>query len=156
MSLSAKQKRFAEEYSVDHNGSAAAVRAGYAERTARQAGSRLLATVSVRQLVARLDSEKRVALGLEGAAELAEVGELLAAARVLQPRIWKGRPVVYTDPHSGEVKTVTEFRAAALAGRLAELKVRLAGLLEPRSGGPVFGEVVYKLTLDRDLSEEEG
>jgi hypothetical protein len=47
-----------------------------------------------------------------------------------------------------------EFVAAALAGRLAELKVRLAGLLEAKSSVAVFGEVTYKLTLDRDLSDD--
>jgi len=52
------------------------------------------------------------------------------------------------------VRVVTEFRAPALAGRLAELKVRLAGLLEAKSSVAVFGEVVYRLVLDRDLSEE--
>jgi len=54
----------------------------------------------------------------------------------------------------GVVRVVTEFRAPALAGRLAELKVRLAGLLEAKSSVAVFGEVVYRLVLDRDLSEE--
>ncbi len=49
MGLSAKQKRFAHEYSVDHNGSQAAIRAGYAEKSARYSGSRLLANVAVRQ-----------------------------------------------------------------------------------------------------------
>ena len=40
--LSAKHKRFAEEYSVDHNATAAAIRAGYAESRARQTGSEML------------------------------------------------------------------------------------------------------------------
>jgi hypothetical protein len=148
-----KQKRFAHEYSVDHNGAQAAIRAGYAEARARHTASRLLANVAVKQIVAKLDGEKLAALGIEGTAALEHVDELLAEARVLQPKIWKGRPVTWTD-EAGEVRVVTEFRAAALAGRLAELKVRLAGLLEAKSSVAVFGEVVYKLSLDRDLSDD--
>lgn len=151
MSLSAKQKRFAQEYSVDHNGAAAAVRAGYAERTARQAGSRLLANVAVKQLVAKLDGEKRAELSIESAEVLEQLKWLYEQASELLPRVWKGEPVVYTDPETGEEKTITEFRAPALAGRLAELQVRLAGLLEARSTTEVFGEVTYKLDLGRNL-----
>ncbi len=115
----------------------------------------MLANVAVKQLVAKLDAEKSAALGVEGKAAFEHVAELLAEARVLQPKVWKGRPVTWTD-EAGDVHVVTEFRAAALAGRLAELQVRLAGLLEARSSVAVFGEVTYKLTLDRDLSEESG
>ena len=148
-----RQRRFAEEYSVDHNGAQAAIRAGYAVARARHTASRLLANVAVKQLVAKLDAEKGAELGIEGAAELEELVSLLAEARVLQPKVWKGVPVTWVD-EEGVVRVVTEFRAPALAGRLAELKVRLAGLLEAKSSVAVFGEVVYRLVLDRDLSEE--
>lgn len=40
--LSAKQKRFVEEYAVDCNASAAARRAGYSQKTAKETGYRLL------------------------------------------------------------------------------------------------------------------
>ena len=153
--MNKRQERFAHEYSVDHNATQAAVRAGYSERTAAQSGARVLANVAVRQLVIKLDERKNAALGVEGVEAVRVVGELLAEARVLQPKIWKGEPVTYVDPESGEVRVAVEFVAAALAGRLAELEVRLAGLLEAKSSVAVFGEVVYKLTLDRDLSEEQ-
>jgi len=48
--------------------------------------------------------------GIEGTAELEQLVSLLAQARVLQPKIWKGKPVTYTDD-TGEEKTVTEFRS---------------------------------------------
>ena len=47
------------------------------------------------------------------------------------------------------------FRSAAVAVRALELKLRLAGLDKARATES-FGEVVFKLKLDRDLSEEEG
>ncbi len=154
--MNKRQERFAHEYSVDHNATKAAVRAGYSERTAAQSGARVLANVSVKQLIIKLDGVKAAALGVEGVDAVRVVDELLAVARVVQPKIWKGAPVVYTDPESGEVRVAVEMVAPALAGRLAELQVRLAGLLEAKSSVAVFGEVVYKLTLDRDLSEEAG
>jgi phage terminase small subunit len=152
--MNARQKRFAHEYSTDHNGAAAATRAGYSARTAKQTASRMMKNVAVKQLVAKLDAEKRDELGIERTAVLEELESLLAEARELVPKIWKGAPVVYTDPESGEVKTITQFRSASAAGRLAELRVRLAGLLEAKSSVPVFGEVIYKLELDRNLEEE--
>ncbi len=116
----------------------------------------MLANVAVKQLVARLDERKRDELSIESAEVLEQLKWLYEHASELLPRVWKGKPVVCTDPETGEVMTITEFRSAALAGRLAELMVRLAGLLEARSSVAVFGEVTYKLELDRDLSEEEG
>jgi hypothetical protein len=114
-----------------------------------------LANVAVRQLVARLDERKRDELSIESAEVLEQLKWLYEHASELLPRVWKGRPVTWTD-EAGDVHVVTEFRSAALAGRLAELMVRLAGLLEARSSVAVFGEVVYKLSLDRTLEEGEG
>lgn len=39
MKLTAKQKRFCEEYLIDLNATQAAIRAGYSKKTARQAGA---------------------------------------------------------------------------------------------------------------------
>lgn len=51
MPLTAKQEAFVREYLVDHNGTQAAIRAGYSERTANEQASRLLANVNVRAAV---------------------------------------------------------------------------------------------------------
>ena len=45
--LSEKQKRFAQEYLIDLNATAAAKRAGYSPKTASEQGARLLANVNV-------------------------------------------------------------------------------------------------------------
>lgn len=50
-----KRRKFAIEYSVDHNATQAAVRAGYNERTAYSQGSRLLKNVEVRR---EIDSQR--------------------------------------------------------------------------------------------------
>ena len=52
--LTPKQERFAEEFIVDRNNTAAAKRAGYSERTAESQGSRLLRNVNVASRIAEL------------------------------------------------------------------------------------------------------
>lgn len=49
--LNPKQKRFAQEYVVDMNGTQAAIRAGYSKKTAGQIAERMLKKVEVRELV---------------------------------------------------------------------------------------------------------
>jgi phage terminase small subunit len=50
-SLTPRQERFVEEYLVDLNGTQAAIRAGYAARTANREGARLLSKAVVRARV---------------------------------------------------------------------------------------------------------
>ncbi|KWC78892.1 terminase small subunit [Burkholderia cepacia] len=50
--LNAKQRVFVNEYIVDLNATAAARRAGYSERTARQQGNRLLTNADVQAAIA--------------------------------------------------------------------------------------------------------
>ena len=49
MSLTPKQQRFCEEYLIDLNGTQAAIRAGYSEKTAEVQGSRLLSNAKVKE-----------------------------------------------------------------------------------------------------------
>lgn len=56
--LTAKRQRFAQEYVIDLNGTAAARRAGYSERTANEQAARLLANASVQAEVSRLMAER--------------------------------------------------------------------------------------------------
>ena len=48
--LTDKQKIFVAEYLIDQNATQAAIRAGFSENGARQAGSRLLSNVDIRSL----------------------------------------------------------------------------------------------------------
>jgi len=68
VSLNLKQRRFAEEYVVDHNATQAAIRAGYSEHTATEQGSRLLTNVHVQRWIA--DHTQKVTTRLELTAEL--------------------------------------------------------------------------------------
>lgn len=49
--LTPKQQRFVQEYLKDHNGTQAAIRTGYSERTAKQQGSGLLTNAHVQAAV---------------------------------------------------------------------------------------------------------
>ena len=152
--MNQKQKRFAEEYVVDHNAAAAAIRAGYTESRARQTGSEMLAKPDVAQLVAKLDVEKAEELGLEAREVIKEILDVYEQAVQQQPRIWKGNPVTWTD-QSGETHLVTDFRSAALAARMLELLFKHAGFDVFHTAAEHTGDVVYTLKLDRDLSVED-
>jgi phage terminase small subunit len=58
MALTDKQELFAKEYIVDLNATQAAIRAGYSERTANEQGARLLANVSIQELIQKLMDER--------------------------------------------------------------------------------------------------
>lgn len=51
MTLTNKQKRFVYEYLIDSNGTQAAIRAGYSEKTAQEQSSRLLSNVMVQEII---------------------------------------------------------------------------------------------------------
>jgi hypothetical protein len=94
--LTPKQQRFVQEYLQDHNGTQAAIRAGYSDKTAKQQGSRLLtepriqaavragqrkvakkAEVTVDSLMAELEQARKLALkeGQASAAVTATMGK---------------------------------------------------------------------------------
>lgn len=53
-SLTDKRARFVEEYMLDLNATQAAIRAGYSEKTARQAGDRLLSNVDIQKALTEM------------------------------------------------------------------------------------------------------
>ena len=62
--LSRKYERFCQEYVIDYNGTKAAVRAGYAEKSARQQASRLLALDEILERIQELQTEQVKRLGV--------------------------------------------------------------------------------------------
>lgn len=94
--ITGRQKRFAEEYVLDHNGAAAAVRAGYAPASAKVTACRLLNQRAIQEVVNEHEhaietelqmSRNRVINGLLSAIEMAEAkadaGSLIAGWREL-------------------------------------------------------------------------
>lgn len=58
MALTAKQKRFCDEYLIDLNATQAAIRAGYSAATAREQAARLLTKVIVKEYIQQLQTER--------------------------------------------------------------------------------------------------
>jgi phage terminase small subunit len=56
--LTKKQKAFCREYVVDYNGTQAAIRAGYSEKTANEQAAQLLAKLSIQDFVKELQNEQ--------------------------------------------------------------------------------------------------
>ena len=77
MKLTEKQKAFVKEYLVDLNATQAAIRAGYSEKTARQAGHRMLTNVDIQQAIqaAQKKREQKLEITQESVVqELAKIG----------------------------------------------------------------------------------
>lgn len=61
--LTAKQDRFCDEYLIDCNGTQAAIRSGYSERTANRIASQLLAKKEIQEAIA--ERQKRLSENLD-------------------------------------------------------------------------------------------
>lgn len=74
--LTDKQELFAREYLKDLNGTQAAIRAGYSEKTANEQASRLLANVNVQKFVAELKAARVEQTGIDAAYVLRRLVEI--------------------------------------------------------------------------------
>lgn len=91
--LTRKQQTFVAEYLRDMNATAAAVRAGYSRRTARQIGAENLSKPYIAKAIAELMERRAEATGVEAARVLqelariafADIGQLFDAAGKLKP-----------------------------------------------------------------------
>lgn len=84
--LTARQQRFVEEYPIDCNGSAAAIRAGYEPHSAKNQASRLLTNEYVQEAI----QKRREAISAK--AELS-VASILESLKVIQRRCLQNEPV---------------------------------------------------------------
>jgi phage terminase small subunit len=124
--VNALQRRFAEEFVTDHHGQNAAIRAGYSAKRARHTASELLARPDVAAYVAELETGTREALG------------------VTHLDVVQGFWGYHERALAGEVP-------ASVGVRGLELVAKSLGMFVERSTVEHSGEVVYTLTLDRDL-----
>lgn len=74
--ITPKKAMFAKEYLIDLNGTRAAIRAGYSKRTANEQASRLLADVSVQQLIQQAMKERATRTELTADRVLLEIQKL--------------------------------------------------------------------------------
>lgn len=72
--LTPKQQRFVEEYLVDLNATAAAIRAGYSEKTARQVASQNLSKLNIQAAIAEAKANRSERTGIDADRTLTELG----------------------------------------------------------------------------------
>lgn len=111
-SLNAKQEAFCREYIIDLNGTQAAIRAGYSEKTAQEQSSRLLSNVKVSDRVAELKRERSSRVQIDA-------DWVLMAAKRVYDRCMQEEPVLEKDgthvmckTESGDIAAAYTFNAA--------------------------------------------
>ena len=128
--IDTRQKRFCEEYLIDLNATQAAIRAGYAKRSARQIASRLLTNDDIRAYIAELQKERMVRTEITADYVLAGIKE--TAERCLQrsPVMewdYEARALVQKKDEQGQ--GVWEFDSTG-ANRAFELLGKHIGIFE--------------------------
>jgi len=77
--LTPKMLRFCREYIIDYNGTKAAIRSGYSQKTANEQAAQLLAKLSIQEEISRLKNEQYKRLQMSADEVLAELS-LIARA----------------------------------------------------------------------------
>jgi len=140
--LTDKQERFVNEYLIDQNASAAAIRAGYAEGNSRSQGADLLRNPAVKarvreelaSLFGRLKISAFSLLQERARAAFFDPGKLFDASgkpiplHELDPDTRAALQIAYSERSNGE--TVTRVRQPSRAPALAALEKRYAQFLE--------------------------
>ena len=80
--MNARQTRFVQEYLVDRNGAAAAIRAGYSPRTARQIAYEILTRPDVAEAVGQGEAKLAAEAELSRAAVMKGLQEAIEIARL--------------------------------------------------------------------------
>lgn len=136
--LTPQQELFCAEYLVDYNGTKAAQRAGYAEKTAAAQASRLLKNVNILSRVRALQKERLEKLAVTQESVLLNLLEVY-------DRCMQKKPVYEWDYETGQYKETGEYafdskgalRALELIGRHLAMftqKVEHSGSVETGNG----------------------
>lgn len=106
MALTPKQQRFVAEYTVDFNATAAAIRAGYSEKTAAQMGYKLLKTQEIQEAVQQEFENRQDRTHITGDQVVAELAKI-ALSRVDD----------YYRDYGMEIKLTDKIKALELLGK---------------------------------------
>lgn len=121
--LTAKEEKFCFEYIIDHNGTKAAIRAGYSEKSAAVTASKLLKKANVAARVRELQEQyNKERCFDEKARVLADAWNLYEIATAAKPVMeWDGAKHAYVE--SGEYAIDGRTAAKAL-----EIVMKLEGM----------------------------
>jgi len=109
--LTPKQERFVEEYLIDLNASAAARRAGYSEKSARDIGQQLIAKTHIQEAIAAKRSERSERTGITADEVVQMIVRQYEINSTCYEKIdFEGNPVV--DPHGRPVLLQVDATAA--------------------------------------------
>jgi len=98
--LNTKQEQFCQQYLVDHNASASAVRAGYSKKNARVIAAQLMAKPCIKARIGELKNERSERLGITQNNILAAFWDI-ANADIKNYMSFKPRKIIITDPATG-------------------------------------------------------
>jgi phage terminase small subunit len=105
-----KRERFCHEYLLDLNGTQAAVRAGYSEKTANEQGSRLLANSNVRARIQELMAERSKQTLVDAAYVIEGLVEVKERCMQRKPvTVWDARQKAMVQKLDEEGNNVWEF-----------------------------------------------
>jgi phage terminase small subunit len=146
--LTARQRRFIEEYLIDLNGTQAAIRAGYSPKTARFQAARLLTNANIQAALEAADAERRERTGvtpervlrdIDSAANL-DIGELFDERKQLRSihdmplhvrRAIVSIEVVKRNLTSGDGTMEYVYKVKLIdKGRMHELLAKYTGLVD--------------------------
>ena len=119
--LSEKQRRFVREWLVDMNGTRAAVRAGYSERSAANTASRLMKDPDVQAYRNELLKAKFDELGITRHSLAVEVYEMMQKCKGGTPHmVWNSDTKAYEPDGTWEQNEKGLYKGAELLSRLLD------------------------------------
>lgn len=136
--MTAKQKRFCEEFVKTGNATQSAIKAGYSEKTANEQGARLLAKVSIKSYIQSLQAEIKT----ENIINAREMQKVLTSIILKQS---EEDVIVVEGCGDGISEAVTKKKTASNADRIKaiQLLARMQGALDNTATVnvvlPVFG-----------------
>ncbi|CAH9016617.1 putative Terminase small subunit, partial [Vibrio phage 137E35-1] len=107
--LNDQRERFCEEYIIDLNATAAAIRAGYSKKTARSQGQRLLTNVDIQARIQELKAARSDRTGLSADWVMEQSRRVFEKCMQDEPVLTKkGEPVIIETP-DGKLNAAYKF-----------------------------------------------
>lgn len=145
--LTGKEQHFCEEYILDYNQTAAAIRAGYPEKSAAKKGSLLMKRPDIRAYILQLQKERRERLSIQGDFVLAETLDLLKKCKKEVP-VKEWNSIEHKMMPTGEHRVLDSKGAT----RCLELLAKMVGSGEEKNAA---APVVY-ITDDLADGDDDG
>ena len=143
--LTGKEQHFCENYILTYNATAAAIRAGYPEKSAAKKGSLLMKRPEIRAYILQLQKERRERLSIQGDFVLAETLDLLKKCKA-------DVPVLAWDYKEHKMVPTGEYQVDSKgAAKCLELLAKMVGFGEEKSA-----EGVVYITDDLADGDDDG